>query len=329
MAPIVADPSRLRTAPGTRIADLARAQAILAAPPAGQVIVMSEPLAASVQNPLGEPAQVHGMQAIEHLGPFIEPTGLKRTIIILPITTSHPFAFGSAATPFGALPIVNAPVSATTFTLGNGSVWFATNLLVPGVAANSFSGFLISGGTLTASAPVTLQGGAYVAPAGATLTLTANLAQPAAGTGTPGADLTDAKITLPPTVTIRFTQTAATIEALGDCSMTLYGSAVSLTWNKAPPQALTGLPAILIPCTARFPAPQAWPRSTSRPSHRRSSSRRAPPRSTHPVGRCRWPPPPSLPSARRTALARWYLNWARAHRSSAPNGPGSLRSAAG
>jgi hypothetical protein len=254
MAPIVVDPSRLRTGPGTRIADLARAQAILAAPPAGQVIVMSEPLAASVQNPLGEPAQVHGMQAIEHLGPFIEPTGLKRTIIILPITTSHPFAFGSAATPFGALPIVNAPVSATTFTLGKGSVWFATNLLVPGVAANSFSGFLISGGTLTASAPVTLQGGTYVSPSGATLTLTANLAPPAAGTGTPGADLTDAKITLPPTVTIRFTQTAATIEALGDSSMTLYGSAVSLTWNKAPPQALTGLPAILIPCIASVAA---------------------------------------------------------------------------
>jgi len=244
------DPSALRLGPGARAADLARARTVLAAAPPGHVVVVSDPLVATAQNPFGDPPQLQGMQVSERLGPFIDQGGLSHTIIVLPITTSHAFAFGSAASPFGTFPIVNAPSSATSFTLGAGSVWFATHLLVPSIAAGNFSGFRISGGTLTASAPVALQGGTYVAPAGTTLTLTASLAPPAPGTGTPGADLTGATIALPATVTITFTQAAATVQALANSSATLYGSTVSLTWNHATPQALTGFPAILIPCAA-------------------------------------------------------------------------------
>jgi hypothetical protein len=247
---ILADPSLLQADPGTRASDLKRAQAALASPPAGQRAVLVDPLAATVQNPLGEPASVQGMRASEQLGPFVGPDGIFRRIIILPITTSNPFAFGSAASPFGVLPIVNAPPSGTSFTLGAGSVWFETNLLVSSVAAGSFSGFLISGGTLTASALLTLQSGTYVAPPGTTLTMTANLAPPAAGTGSPGADLTGATIALPASVTIVFTQGSATVTALGNSGVTLYGTAVELVRNTAAPQALTGFPAILIPCTA-------------------------------------------------------------------------------
>ena len=251
---VVANPSFLRLAPGTRQRDLARAKAVLSTPPTGQIVVVTDPFAATVQNPTGELAQVRGMLAAEQLGPFIDPNGLDRRIILLPITTSHPFAFGNAAAPFGVLPIVNAPTSGTSFTLGGGSIWFETNLLVPGVATGSFSGFLISGGTLTATATVTLQGGAYVAPAGTTLTVTANLAPPPAGSGSPGADLTSAMIMLPASVTIVFTQSSATIEALGSLSLKLYGTEVGLAWNRAAPTALTGFPAILIPCTASVAA---------------------------------------------------------------------------
>jgi hypothetical protein len=253
-ASILADPSLLQAGPGIRPADLERARAALASPPAGQRAVLVDPLAATVQNPLGEPTSVRGMLASERLGPFVSPDGISRGIIIFPITTSNPFAFGSAASPFGVLPIVNAPPSGTSFTLGAGSVWFETNLLVPSVAAGSFSGFLISGGTLTASALLTLQGGTYVAPPGTTLTMTANLAPPAAGTGSPGADLTGATITLPASVTIVFTQGSATVTALGNSGVTLYGTAVELVRNAAAPQALAGFPAILIPCTASIPA---------------------------------------------------------------------------
>jgi hypothetical protein len=244
----------LKAAPGVRTADLSRAQAALRSPPVGQTAVLTDPFEATVQNPFGEPASVNGMQPSERLGPFIDANGVGHIVIILPVTTSHPFAFGNVGSPFGVLPIIDAPASGTSFTLGGGSIWFQTNLLVPDVAAGSFSGFLISGGTLTANATVTLQAGTYVAPAGTTLTVTANLAPPQAGYGSPGADLTSATITLPPSVTIIFTQSSATIEALSNSSVKLYGTEVGLTWNKAAPTALTGFPAILIPCASSVAA---------------------------------------------------------------------------
>ena len=117
------------------------------------------------------------MHDAERLGPFVDPNGLNHIITIVPITTSHPFAFGSAASPFGLLPVVNTPASATAFTLGAGSVWLAAHLLAPAAAAGSFSGFSDFGRHADRKRnSVTLQGGTYVVPTGATLTLTATLA---------------------------------------------------------------------------------------------------------------------------------------------------------
>lgn len=254
VVPIVADPSTFRLGPGTRQSDLDRARALLAAsgPGAGpvqRIAFVRTPLAATVANPRSDPAAARGMQTAEELGPFVDANGVSNFIGVLPLTQSKSFAFGTGASPFGVLPVEGSPASATTLTLGAGSVWFASNLMVPTVAAGSFSGFRISGGTLSASAPVTLEGSTYVAPAGATLTLTATLAPPAAGSGTPGGDLTGAAIELPTSITLLFTENAATVEALGGASLTLYGSTLGLAWNKAPPQTLTGLSAILIPFT--------------------------------------------------------------------------------
>ena len=262
---IVADPLTFRLGPGTRQTDLDRARTLLAATavapdkapapsPEREIAFVRNPLAAAPTNPLGDPAAVRGMQVSEELGPFIDHNGVSHFVIVLPITASRSFAFDGAASPFAVLPVEGSPVSATTLTLGAGSVWFETHLLVPSVAAGSFSGFRISGGTLTASAPVTLVGTTFVAPIGATLTLTATLAPPATGSGMPGGDLTDATIDLPASITLVFTQNAANVEALGNASLRLYGSTVDLTWNKAAPQALAGFPAILFPFTANVAA---------------------------------------------------------------------------
>jgi hypothetical protein len=128
---IAAQPIVLKPGPTTSPADVARAQAVLAAPPAGQISLLSDPLSATVQNPLGEPAQARGMQRIEQIGPVIGPAGPNHIIIILPITTSPAFAFGSAASPFGVIPIVNAPASGTQFTLGAGTMRFVSNQRLP------------------------------------------------------------------------------------------------------------------------------------------------------------------------------------------------------
>ena len=248
---IVADPLTFRLGPGTRQTDLDRARTLLAATaaapdkapapsPEREIAFVRNPLAAAPTNPLGDPAAVRGMQVSEELGPFIDHNGVSNFVIVLPITASRSFAFDGAASPFAVLPVEGSPVSATTLTLGAGSVWFETHLLVPSVAAGSFSGFRISGGMLTASAPVTLVGTTFVAPIGATLTLTATLAPPATGSGMPGGDLTDATIDLPASITLVFTQNAANVEALGNASLRLYGSTVDLTWNKAATLAVKG-----------------------------------------------------------------------------------------
>jgi hypothetical protein len=187
-------------------------------------------LGVTVQNPLATPAWANGMQQSKVLGPFIDPVGIGHIIPIIPITTSRTFSYAGAASGFGVFPVTGDPASATTLTLGAGSVWFAATLLASAAPAGSFTGFRISGGTLTASAALTLQNGAYAVPVGATLTLTATLAPPAAGSGTPGADLSSATIALPPTVTISFTHTAATVTALGNASVTVYGTTVNITW---------------------------------------------------------------------------------------------------
>ncbi|MBD5635575.1 MAG: hypothetical protein IAI49_13950, partial [Candidatus Eremiobacteraeota bacterium] len=202
----------------------------------------------TVENPLGVPAWANGMAQGKKLGPFVDETGLKNVVVTIPLTQSKTFTIGTAANGFAVLPVSGAPAAATSVTLGAGSVWFASTLLVGGAPAGSFCGFLISGGTLTSSVAFTLQAGAYVIPPGATLTLQAAIAQPASGAGgTPGADLTSASISLPPTVTIQFTQTAATIEALGDANLKLYGTSLGMTWPQRTAQLVPDSQAILIP----------------------------------------------------------------------------------
>ncbi len=204
-------------------------------------------LGLTVQNPNGVPSWANGMAQAERLGPFIDTIGIGNVVVTIPITKSRIFTFGTAADGFAVLPVTGAPGSATSLTLGTGSVWFAAKLLVPGAPAGSFCGFRISGGTLTSTAAVKLQSGGYVAPAGATLTLQATLAPPAPGNGTPGADLTAASIALPATLTISFIQTAATIVALGDAHLDLYGTKLDLSWPQHTAQLVPELPLILVP----------------------------------------------------------------------------------
>jgi hypothetical protein len=207
----------------------AAAQPITAAATEKTLAFVQNPLSVTVQNPLGTPAWARGMAPSKRLGPFIDALNLHHIVPIFPITTAIQFSFAGAAG-FAVFPVEWGPHSSTSLRLGAGSVWFSAPLLAAGAAAGSFTGFLISDGELTASAALTLQNGAYAVPDGATLTLTATLAPPAAGSGAPGADLTSASIALPASVTIEFTQTSAAVTALSEASLILYGSPVSIAW---------------------------------------------------------------------------------------------------
>jgi hypothetical protein len=232
----------------------AAAQPVTAAGAEKTLAFVQNPLSVTVQNPLGTPAWAQGMAPSKLLGPFIDPLNLHHIVPIFPLTTAIPFGFAGAAD-FAVFPVELTFGSPTTLTLGAGSVWFSAPLLAPAAAAGSFTGFSIAGGTLTSSAPLTIQNGAYVVPDGATLTLTATLAPPASGSGAPGADLTSASIALPASVSLQFTQSSAAVTALSEASVTLYGSPVSIGWpshNVALGPGGTTLIVIGAPNTAAF-----------------------------------------------------------------------------
>ena len=230
-------PQDLDSAIASRPASAVSVQAP-AQPASGVLAFTQSALGVTVANPLAIPAWANGMAQGRSFGPFIDAFGNQNNVITFQLTQSQTFTYGTAANGFAVFPVTGSPSSATSLTLGGGSVWFEATLLASGAPAGSFCGFRIASGTLSSSAAVTLESGAYVVPSGATLTMTATLAPPAAGSGSPGADLTSATIALPQTVTIRFTQTTAMVSALGDASLTLYGAKVGLSWTN--PTAQTG-----------------------------------------------------------------------------------------
>lgn len=225
------------------------------APAAPIVPVVRTPLAAAPSNPAGIPAWARSAQVLTTLGPFTDAAGLWHWVDLLPIVVSNRFAFGDASSPFAVLPIFTlpiGPVAPLELELSAGSVWFVASLLGATFPAGSFTGFTVTGGKLTSSAALALDGDTYVAPLGATLTLDATLAPAAAAA--PGADAgpdgAAATFTPPAAVTLEFTQSAATFSAVADSSASAYGTTIELHWTGTAPTLAPELPQVLVPCTA-------------------------------------------------------------------------------
>jgi hypothetical protein len=234
------------------------ATSAVAAPQPRTIAVVRSPLAASVSNPLGRPDWARGARFIQSLGPFQDLQGVLHWVDLIVFTVSLPFAFGSPASPFAVFPIrefLFPPPAPSHLTLGAGSAWFLANLLSSALPGGTFTGFAITGGTLSSSAPLSFQSGVYVAPAGATLTVTVTLspAPPPVTTGGPGADADAAAFTPPPNVTIRFQQSGAAFTGVADSIASAYGSTVKLQWKQQTPVQVTGLSLIVVPCDASPP----------------------------------------------------------------------------
>jgi len=219
------------------------------------------PLAASLTNPTGVPAWARGALVMSSLGPFHDTVGLIHRVDLVRVTVSTRFAFGNASAPFAVLPIsrrVTTP-SPTTLTLGVGSVWFLAKWLSPALP-DGFTGFSISGGTLTSTTPLQLDNGVFVAPTGATLTLVATLvANSPSGPGSAGADALAAQFTPPASVTLVFKPSSTVFQSIADFVATAYGTTVNLHRNDEAPVAAPQMPQVLIPCT---PSPAQFAFST-------------------------------------------------------------------
>jgi hypothetical protein len=192
-------------------------------------------------------------RVIQSYGPFQDVHGVTHWVDLLLFTVSLPFAFGSPAFPFAVFPVrelLLPPPTPSHLTLGPGSVWFLADLLSAALPSGNFTGFIITGGTFTSSAPMNFESGVYVAPVGATLTVKVSLSQSASPPNPSGvgADAVAAIFKPPTEVTIRFEQTGATFVAVDAASAQLYGSVISLAWSGGTPVQAAGLPLVVVPC---------------------------------------------------------------------------------
>jgi hypothetical protein len=225
------------------------ATSVVAASKPPTVAVVRSATAANLTNPSGRPEWARGARIIQSYGPFQDLQGVLHWVDLLLITRSTQFAFVSAASPFGVFPVrtlLFPPPHPTHLTLGAGSVWFLADLLSAALPAGNFTGFTITGGTLTSSAAMDLTSGVYVIPAGATLTATFTLAPAPPVTGTD--DAAAASFVPPAHVTVIFQQSGAAFHAVDDLQANAYGASIRLHWNHNTPSQIATLPILIVPC---------------------------------------------------------------------------------
>jgi hypothetical protein len=137
----------------------------------------------TTQHPASLPAWAAG-QAIERtFGPFRDPLGRDFWFDIFRIVRQASLVRSPGAAPFLTLPLPGIAFSGDRFTLGPGSLWFASVLLAPDAPVGGYTGLRIKGGQLTLSHAVTATGTEIVVPPGITCTVDIELDPPVAATG--------------------------------------------------------------------------------------------------------------------------------------------------
>ena len=211
--------------------------------------------APGIANPALTPAPTAGMSS-RTIGPFADELGAWYWFDIVPPVSETAISRSPGAAPFLVLPLAlgSGPVPAA-LDVGAGSLWIAAQLLAPGAPTGSYTGIAISGGTLTFSAAPTLGAGRLEVASGTTLTLTVSPQGQSGPVGgaEPGADGGAVVAGLPGTVTVVFAPSEATITALGDSSLTVFGATVGLTWAAAAPVYEPALGELLVPLTPDQP----------------------------------------------------------------------------
>ncbi len=217
------------------------------------IAVVRSPALAGPANPTGVPDWARGGKVLDSYGPFQDAAGGLHWVDQLPITTSTQIGFAGATAPFGVVPVTISfvPLPSNELQLSAGSVWFLASLFGATFPAGAFTGFTITGGTLICTQPLAYQNDTYQAPAGSTLTLTANLG-PAqvSGSGGGSPDATAATAQPPTAIVIEFTASTALLQTVGLSGATAYGTSVTLQWTGGTPTLGAVLPEVEIPCTA-------------------------------------------------------------------------------
>jgi hypothetical protein len=184
------------------------------------------------------PASVNGMSAAP-IGPFVDEIGALRWFDSFPVPQHRTMVIRTGgAAPFLVLPPVHQKSpKATIFDIAAGSLWVAAELLARNAPPGSYAGIAISGGTIRLSAAPTAEPTLLRVQPKTIVTLKVAPTSPASpvGGGNPGADGGQVVAEMPNELTLTLTESHAEIASVGNSSLTLYGNAVGLQWQKATP----------------------------------------------------------------------------------------------
>jgi hypothetical protein len=123
----------------------------------------------------------------------------------------------------------------SSLVLGSGSVWVASSLLATGTPASSYTGLLISGGTVQFSSPLPHSGLEIVVPLAVTCTLQLDFNPGVAADGSgAGQDARVSVVSLPAKATFVFSMAGALVSSVSTANATVYGSTVEIDVSAGP-----------------------------------------------------------------------------------------------
>lgn len=216
-----------------------------------------------------------GLSPADTLGPFLDRLSQPTWIDVFPVVRNVRFERTAGATPFLVLPVdviigFQAPVGIhrpppTEFRLSAGSIWIQSQQLSVAAPAGAYTGLKIKGGTLHASAPLTIGANdTIVVPSTVTLTIDLTLDPPAAPTGVgPGGDARASAAAPPATVRFVVTAAGARLDHADAARMLAYGCDVGLTLSGAAPVFIPQFNQIAFPATASIPTFAVGPVASS------------------------------------------------------------------
>ncbi|HET8998439.1 MAG TPA: hypothetical protein VFP86_02215 [bacterium] len=193
-------------------------------------------------------------RAIERtLGPFRDAMGRFIWFDLFPIAHQFNLVRTPGGAPFLTVPLRGLAFGRTRFTVGSGSIWFASKLVAPNGPVGGYTGLRIKGGTLTFSQAVSAIGTEVVVPPGVSCALEVQLDPPVPPTGIPptqpGVDAREAAATFPVDVTLTVRASGATL-ASREASVQAYGTTARLRQDTGVPTFSAALDRLLVPFKA-------------------------------------------------------------------------------
>ena len=187
-------------------------------------------------NPLDPLPPTTGQVISKSLGPFKDRSNNEVKIDVLTPIPLIPIQFQGASQPFLYISLNPTVGSGSTLNLGPGSVWIPASEFVsdPGISASSFIGISIQSGTISFGASIPLGARPIIVPATSRVLISL---KPNPTVNTPTGHFSGSpSISGPTLVEFAFTTVSGSLVSASDIQISLFGTALSLTWEPVLPR---------------------------------------------------------------------------------------------